>query len=61
MRAAWARGILCVELNAGQMLEDVRLAVEGKTPVAHFGRMGGVVPDPAEVASALREKLLAKR
>ncbi len=60
-RAARARGILCVELNAGQMLEDVRLAVEGKTPVAHFGRMGGVVPDPDEVASALREKLLAKR
>ena len=38
------KGILTVELNAGQMIEDVRLAVEGKTKVAHYGRMGGIIP-----------------
>ena len=43
------KGILTVELNAGQMIEDVRLAVNGSTPVYHFGRMGGIVPNPGEV------------
>ena len=38
--------ILCVELNTGQMVEDVRLAVEGRVPVAFFGRSGGMVPTP---------------
>ncbi len=58
-RAAQMKGILCVELNAGQMIEDVRLAVEGRVPVAHFGRLGGIVPDPDEVVAAMKEKLLA--
>jgi len=47
------KGILTVELNAGQMIEDVRLAVEGRVPVYHFGRMGGIVPNPGEVIAAL--------
>ena len=47
------KGILVAELNAGQMIEDVRLAVEGKTPVCHFGRSGGIVPNPMEVLNAL--------
>lgn len=47
--AANAKGILTVELNAGQMIEDVRLAVECRIPVHHFGRMGGIVPNPGEV------------
>ena len=38
------KGILVVEINAGQMVEDVRLAVNGSTPVGHFGRLGGIVP-----------------
>lgn len=46
------KGILVVELNAGQMIEDVRLATLGRTPVHHFGRMGGIVPDPAQVLDA---------
>ncbi|MDE6248769.1 MAG: 3-methyl-2-oxobutanoate dehydrogenase subunit VorB [Paramuribaculum sp.] len=46
------KGILTVELNAGQMIEDVRLAVEGKVPVYHYGRMGGIVPNPQEVLDA---------
>lgn len=47
------KGILVAELNAGQMIEDVKLAVEGRVPVYHFGRMGGIVPNPNEVLEAL--------
>ncbi len=49
------KGMLVVELNAGQMIEDVRLAVNGKIPVYHFGRMGGMIPNPGEVLDALRK------
>ncbi|MGZ6268971.1 MAG: 3-methyl-2-oxobutanoate dehydrogenase subunit VorB [Candidatus Limnocylindrales bacterium] len=52
--SARVRGILVVELSAGQMVEDVRLAVEGRCPVAFHGRMGGMVPTPDEVVEALR-------
>ena len=48
--------ILSVEMSAGQMVEDVMLAVNGKTPVSHFGRMGGVVPTPEEVVDSLKSK-----
>jgi len=50
------KGILAVEINAGQMIEDVRLSVNGKIPVAHFGRLGGIVPEPEEIVKALKEK-----
>jgi 2-oxoglutarate ferredoxin oxidoreductase subunit alpha len=49
------RGFLVVEMNAGQMVEDVRLAVNGRAPVRFYGRMGGVVPLPDEILTALRE------
>jgi 2-oxoglutarate ferredoxin oxidoreductase subunit alpha len=49
------RAILVVELSAGQMVEDVRLAVEGIAPVAFHGRMGGMVPSPGDVLVQLRE------
>lgn len=49
------KGILVVEINAGQMIEDVRLAVEGKVPVYHFGRMGGIVPNPQEVIDSFEK------
>lgn len=49
------KGMLVVELNAGQMVEDVRLAVEGRIPVFHFGRMGGMIPNPTEVLDALKK------
>jgi len=52
------KGILSAELNAGQMVEDVRLAVNGKVRVEHFGRLGGIVPTPDEVLNALKEKLM---
>jgi 2-oxoglutarate ferredoxin oxidoreductase subunit alpha len=47
--ASIVRGILDVELNAGQMIEDVRLAVEGRVYVEFYGRMGGVIPTPEEI------------
>ena len=49
------KGILVVEINAGQMVQDVRLAVNGQTPVEHFGRLGGIVPEPEEIVEALKK------
>ena len=48
------RAILVVELSAGQLVEDVRLAVEGRTPVFFHGRTGGMVPTPGDVLDAVR-------
>jgi 2-oxoglutarate ferredoxin oxidoreductase subunit alpha len=52
------KGILSVEMSAGQMVEDVLLSVSGKTPVHHFGRMGGVIPTPEEVVDSLKSKII---
>lgn len=52
------RGILVSEINAGQMVEDVRLAINGELPVEHFGRLGGIVPEPEEIVNVLKEKLV---
>ncbi|MDR0501077.1 MAG: 3-methyl-2-oxobutanoate dehydrogenase subunit VorB [Coriobacteriales bacterium] len=49
-----AKAFLTVELSCGQMVEDVRLTVNGKVPVNFFGHTGGIVPTPAEVAEAIR-------
>jgi 2-oxoglutarate ferredoxin oxidoreductase subunit alpha len=49
------RAILVVEMSGGQMLEDVRLAVEGRAPISFYGRMGGVVPLPDEVLEEIRK------
>jgi 2-oxoglutarate ferredoxin oxidoreductase subunit alpha len=49
------KAVLTVELCAGQMVEDVRLAVEGRTPVHHFGRLGGAVPSVTEVLAKIKE------
>jgi len=53
--AGRARGVLVVEMSAGQMVEDVRLAVEGRVPVRFHGRTGGMVPSPDEIVDALRD------
>ncbi len=50
------KGFLVAELNAGQMVEDVRLAVDGRVPVRHFGRMGGIVYSPDEILNALKQE-----
>lgn len=54
------KGILTVELNAGQMIEDVKLAVECKVPVEHYGRLGGIVPSPKEVFEVFKSKFIQK-
>lgn len=51
------KSILNVEMNAGQMIEDVRLSVNGKVPVFHYGRMGGAVPAPEEICKALKKQM----
>lgn len=52
-----AKRLLVVELSAGQMLEDVRLAVMDKRPIHFFGKMGGVVPMPEDVVDAMKKAL----
>lgn len=54
------KGVLSFEINAGQMVDDIRLALNGVTRVAHYGRMGGVVPTPDDVIRALKDELIDK-
>ena len=56
--AGQVKGILSVEMSAGQMVEDVLLAVNGKVPVRHFGRLGGIVTTPEEVVENLKSKII---
>lgn len=51
------KGFMSVEMNAGQMVEDVKLAVNGKTPVIHYGRMGGIIASPGEVLAEVENHL----
>ena len=55
------KGFLSAELNAGQMVQDVKLAVNGAAPVEHYGRQGGMMFSPDEVLVALKEKLINKK
>jgi 2-oxoglutarate ferredoxin oxidoreductase subunit alpha len=50
------KGIMSVELNSGQMVEDVKLAANGAVPVEFYGRMGGSIFSPEEVFKAFAEK-----
>ena len=52
------KGVLVAEINAGQMVDDVRLAINGTVKVEHFGRLGGIVPEPDEIVEALKTKLM---
>ena len=52
------KGILSVEMSSGQMVEDVKLAVEGKCKVDHYGRMGGMIPSPEEIVEAIKNKVI---
>lgn len=49
--------MMSVELNSGQMVEDVRLATEGKVPVTFYGRMGGMIPTPEEIVQQLENRI----
>ncbi len=52
------KGMLTVEMSAGQMIEDVKLATECRIPVEHFGRFGGIIPTPDEVLEALEKQII---
>ena len=54
------KGFLVAELNAGQMVQDVRLAVGSNVPTEHFGRMGGMIHSPGEVYEALKNQIINK-
>ncbi len=56
--ASKVKGILSVEMSAGQMVMDVRLAAENKCKVEHFGRYGGIIPTPHEVLEALENQII---
>jgi 2-oxoglutarate ferredoxin oxidoreductase subunit alpha len=56
--ASRVKSILTVELNAGQMVDDVRLAVNGEVPVSHYGRLGGIIPSPDEVLEAMKNLIV---
>jgi len=56
--ASRSKGILCVEMSMGQMVEDVLLAVEGRVKVEHFGRCGGIVHSPSEIVEALKNQII---
>ena len=50
------KGLLSVEMSAGQMIEDIRLTVDSKIPVKLFGRLGGMVYTPAEILEAIKQE-----
>jgi len=52
------KGMMSVELSAGQMVEDVKLAVNGKVPVYHYGMVGGKIHSPDDVLHAVEEKYM---
>jgi len=52
------KGMLSVEMSLGQMVEDVKLAVNGKVKVEHFGHVGGVIPTPEEIVNALEQNII---
>jgi len=55
--SAQVQGVLVAEMNSGQMLDDVKLAIEGRCPVRFYGRMGGIVPLPEDIEPALDEMI----
>lgn len=48
------KGIIVAEINAGQMIDDVRLALHDSLPIEHAGRMGGIIPEPKEMMDSLQ-------
>ncbi|MBQ5739263.1 MAG: 3-methyl-2-oxobutanoate dehydrogenase subunit beta, partial [Oscillospiraceae bacterium] len=55
--AAQAKNLLVVEMSMGQMVDDVRLACDCKTPVHFYGRTGGIIPTPNEVLGEIKKLL----
>ena len=52
------KGFMSVEMSAGQMVEDVRLAVNGSRPVGFYGRQGGIVPSSEEALESLKSQII---
>ena len=59
--AGKVKGMLCIEMSAGQMVEDVRLAVENKVKVSHYGRFGGIIPSPEEVLKVMINQIIGEK
>ncbi len=57
-RAAQVKGILSVEMSAGQLIEDILLATEHQVPVKHYGRFGGMIPSPEEILTELEKQII---
>lgn len=51
------QGVLTVEMSHGQMLDDVKIAVNGKLPIDFYGRSGGMIPTPDEIVTKVKEML----
>ncbi|HPF01222.1 MAG TPA: 3-methyl-2-oxobutanoate dehydrogenase subunit VorB [Bacteroidales bacterium] len=56
--ASKVKGMLAVEMSLGQLVEDVRLAVNGKIKVDHYGRIGGMIHTPTQVVDALKKQII---
>ncbi len=54
------KGFLSVELSCGQMIEDVRLACNGRAKSEHFGRVGGIIHTPEEVLEAMKKQIIGE-
>lgn len=52
-----AKGVLTIEMSSGQMIDDVRLSLNGKLPTYFYGRTGGMVPSPEEIVNKVKEIL----
>lgn len=57
--ATKAKSVMVVEMSTGQMVEDVKLAINGKTPVEFYSRVGGNVPSAEEIHAQLLQRLVA--
>jgi 2-oxoglutarate ferredoxin oxidoreductase subunit alpha len=52
-----ATSVICVELSQGQMIDDVKIGVNGKLPVSYLGRFGGAVISAEEVVNEAKKRL----
>jgi len=52
-----AKGILVVEMSQGQMIEDVKIANNGRLPIGFHGRSGGMIPDPKDIIAKVKEMI----
>lgn len=52
-----AKMLLCVEMSNGQLIDDIRMAMEGTKPIHFYGRQGGIVPAPEEIVEEVKKLL----